>query len=254
MTTTLVVTAHPDPHAFTRQWAKATVDAATGLGDTVLVSDLAEMGFDAIESPRHYALDPATPFDVLKVQETASDQGALPGDVMIEIAKLERADRVVFHFPLWWFAPPAMLKGWFERVLAHGRTHSVDRRFDTGVFRGKRALFCVSTGANAVESGPDGKEGDTRLHLWPAAYALRYLGFDVLEPRLVHGVHGYATGTRLTDLESRLRQNLYYQREVMAGFDTLPVMRFNADSDFDAGRLRADAPSYSPFIRRMPSE
>lgn len=214
----------------------------------MLRSDLST--FDAIERPGLYD-DPLQPFDVLKQQEAASDSGSLPADVTEEIAKLEAADGVVFHFPLWWFAPPAILKGWFERVLAHGRTHDVDNRFDTGRFRGRSALFCVTTGANAVESGADGKEGDTRLHLWPAAYTLRYLGFDVLEPVLIHGVHGYHRDKRKTDMEARLREALSHQTKVMACWDDLPRMKFNADSDFDeAGRLKTDAPSFSPFIRR----
>jgi NAD(P)H dehydrogenase (quinone) len=206
------------------------------------------MGFDPVEAPQHY-VDPSDPFDVLKAQEQASAAGTLPADVEAEIAKLEAVDRVILHFPLWWFAPPAILKGWMERVLAHGRTHDVDNRFDTGRFRGRKVLFCVTTGARAAESGPDGKEGDTRLHLWPAAYTFRYLGFDVLEPVLVHGVHGYNRGERKAALEARLEAALAGQGELMRNFDRLPVMCFNSDGDFDAeGRLKSGAPSHLPFI------
>lgn len=166
-----------------------------------------------------------------------------------EIAKLEAADRVILHFPLWWFAPPAVLKGWMERVFAHGRTHDVDNRFDRGRFRGRKVLFCVTTGARAAESGPDGKEGDTRLHLWPAAYTFRYLGFEVLQPVLVHGVHGYNRGDRKAALEVRLAAALAGQAALMRDFDRLPTMTFNSDSDFDAeGRLKRGAPHHSPFI------
>jgi NAD(P)H dehydrogenase (quinone) len=250
VTTVLIVLAHPERRSFTGQWADATAEAAAAEGHKVLWSDLAGMGFDPVERASHYT-DADSPFDVLKMQERASAEGTLPADAEAEVAKLEAADRVIFHFPLWWFAPPAMLKGWFERVLAHGRTHDVDQRFDTGRFKGRKALFCVTTGAKATESGPDGKEGDTRLHLWPAAYTLRYLGYDVLEPVLVHGVHGYNKGDRRTAMEARLRAVLEAQAGLMAGFDDLPLLRFNADDDFDAdGRLKAEAPSYSPFIRR----
>ena len=247
MTTTLVVLAHPEPRSFCGQWAEATARAAEALGDTVLRSDLRH--FDPMERPAHYA-HAGDPFDVLKAQEQASVTGQLPPDVLAEVEKVEAADRIVFHFPLWWFAPPAMLKGWFERVLVHGRTHDVDNRFDTGRFRGRKALFCVTTGANDAESGADGKEGDTRLHLWPAAYTLRYLGFDVLAPVLVHGVHGYHRGDRLEALKARLRATLSAQAGLLEGFDTLRLMRFNADSDFEnEGRLKPGAPSHSPFIR-----
>ncbi len=213
----------------------------------MLRSDLHE--FDPIERASHYD-NPGAPFDVLQAQERASASGKLPSDVAGEVEKLEAADWIVFHFPLWWFAPPAMLNGWFERVFVHGRTHDVDHRFDTGRFRGKSALFCVTTGADAVESGPDGKEGNARLLLWPAAYALRYLGFDVLEPVLVHGVHSYHLGEQKAALEERLKCVLEGQTGLIAEFDGLPRMTFNADADFDdERRLRPCMPTYSPFIR-----
>ena len=248
MSTTLIVLAHPEPRSFCGQWAEATAQAIEAEGHTVLRSNL--YSFDPVERADHYA-DPGAPFDVLKAQEQASAAGCLPPDVVTEVEKVEAADRIIIHFPLWWFAPPAILKGWFERVLVHGRTHDVDHRFDRGRFRGRKVLFCVTTGADAVESGPDGKEGDTRLHLWPAAYTLRYLGFDILEPVLVHGAHGYHREDRKAALETRLQAVLAEQASVVADFDDRPCLPFNADTDFDAaGRLKPDAPSYSPFIRR----
>ena len=254
MTTTLVVLAHPDPRSFNAAWAQASVDACKALGDTVLVSDLVAMGFDAVERAAHYPAHPEDrPFDPLKAQETAAAQDAMPADVAAEIGKLRQADRVIFHFPIWWFAPPAVLKGWFDRVLAHGATHDVDNRFDRGQFRGRRALFCVTTGSRAEESAYNGKEGDVTMLLWPAAYTLRYLGFDVAVPEILHGVHGYHRDARLTALQDRLSQAIANQPTLIAGLPDRPLIAFNADTDFDAdGRLRPDAQSHSHFIRHRP--
>jgi len=253
MATTLIVLAHPEPRSFNGAWAGATRAACEAAGDTVLWSDLCAMGFDAVESARHYAQRGSGGFDPLKAQEAAAQTGGLPEDVAGEIAKLRQADRVVFHFPIWWFAPPAILKGWFDRVLVHGALHSVDQRFDAGQFRGRKALFCVTTGATEAESAFNGKEGDIQMLLWPAAHTLRYLGFSVLVPRVVHGVHGYFEGAEEDALRRRLRGVLDAQRDLMAGFEALPLMRFNADADFDAeGRLKPDRPSHSHFVRHAP--
>ncbi len=249
MATTLIVLAHPEPGSFNGAWAEATRTACEAVGDTVLISDLCAMGFDAVESARHYP-GWSGGFDPLKAQEAASEAGSLPVDVAAEVAKLRAADRVVFHFPLWWFAPPAVLKGWFDRVLVHGALHGVEARFDAGLCRGKTALFCVTTGATEAESAFDGKEGDVQMLLWPVAYTLRYLGFSVLVPRVVHGVHGYFEGVEEEALRRRLRGVLEAQKDVIARFDDLPRMQFNADDDFDTeGRLKPGRPSYSPFIR-----
>ena len=126
-------------------------------------------------------------------------------------------------------------------------------RFDKGQFRGRKALFCVTTGSSADESAHNGKEGDIRMLLWPMAYTLRYLGFSVVEPKIVHGVHGYHRDARKTALDARLREFLDSHATLIAAFDTLPLMPFNADTDFDAdGRLKSDAPSNSRFIRHEP--
>lgn len=253
MTTTLIVLAHPDRRSFNGAWAEATAKAAEAQGDTVLWSDLYEMNFHPAEAAARYDAWGDGQFDPLKAQEQRAEAGALPSEVATEITKVRAADRIVFHFPLWWFAPPAILKGWFDRALVHGALHSVDQRFDRGLCRGKSALFCVTTGARASESAHNGKEGDVQMLLWPSAYTLRYLGFDVLVPRVVPGVHGYFKGQERVDLEKRLQAVLDAQPDLIAGFDSLPRLSFNADDDFDAeGRLRADRPCHSPFIRHQP--
>ena len=253
MTTTLIVLAHPDPGSFNGAWAGASAQACRALGHDVLVSDLCAMGFDAVEGRPYfpgYAAD--RPFDPLMAQEEAAGTGTIPADVAGEIDKLQRADLVIFHFPLWWFAPPAVLKGWFDRVLLHGALHTVDRRFDSGSCRGKKALFCVTTGASAAESGPDGNGGDIDLLLWPTAYTLRYLGFAVYQPAPVHSVHGYFEGAEGQALRVRLAGVLKGQQALLGGLQNRPLMAFNADGDFGLdGRLRPDSPSHSPFIRHQ---
>ena len=253
MPTTLVVLAHPDRRSFNAAWANATAQAAEAAGHDLLWSDLYAMGFDAVEGPRHYRDWPeGLAFDPLKAQEGAAAAANLPPDVQAEIAKVRRADRIIYHFPIWWFSPPAILKGWFDRVFAHGALHRVDARFDAGLCADKKVLLCVTTGANEVESGYNGKEGDIQMLLWPVAYTLRYLGFNVLQHECVHGVHGYHEGQAKIDLQRRLQAVLTRQSQMIAQFDQHPCLPFNADSDFDKdGRLRADRPQHTAFIRHQ---
>lgn len=43
-----------------------------------------------------------------------------PGELADLHRRLAAADHLILVFPTWWFAAPAMLKGWFERVWSPG--------------------------------------------------------------------------------------------------------------------------------------
>ncbi len=250
MTTTLIVLAHPNRSSFNGTWAEASAAACKALGHKVLWSDLVEMGFDAVERAELYnGNGNCSDFDPLKAQEAGAKNGDIPDHVINEVDKLRKADQIIFHFPLWWFAPPAVLKGWFDRVLLHGDMHTVEERFDTGRCRDKTALFCVTTGATEAECGPSGKEGNVQLLLWPAAYTLRYLGIKILDPVVVSGVHGYHVGADRTELEQRLAGVLNDQADLIAEFERRSAIQFNMDQDFDSdGRLKSGSQSHNPFI------
>ena len=66
-------------------------------------------------------------------------------------------------------------------------------RYDTGACRGKRMIACISTGASRESCSFDGREGDTRLVIWPLLFPFRYIGFDVLEPVIMDGIGGVAS-------------------------------------------------------------
>lgn len=216
-------------------------------------SDLHKMGFDPVEKAAHYGADHSdAEFDPLKAQEASSKNGSLPRDVAQEVGKIKKADLIIFHFPIWWFAPPAMLKGWCDRVLANGEMHDVDNRFDDGLFRGKKVLFCTSTGSRASESSYNGKEGDIEMLLWPLAYTLRYLGFTVLKPEIIHGVHSYNEGKNEKTLETRLHAALNAHPHCIANLNARAEIPFNLDTEFDDnGKLRVDAKSHTQFIRHQ---
>ena len=99
----LVVVAHPDPASFNHALADAAARAAIALGHDVVVHDLHEERFDPVlprsELGRDAALTPA-------LRRHCDD--------------LARADGIVVVHPNWWGQPPAILKGWIDRVIRPG--------------------------------------------------------------------------------------------------------------------------------------
>lgn len=235
----LLLIAHPEPDSYNAQLRRIAMDVLARHG-TVEVSDLYAQAFDPAERAAHYPrpLDPRR-FDTQAEQRHACEQGSLPEDVAGELSRLRRADLLMLQFPLWWFGAPAMLKGWIDRVFVYGGMYSSRRRFDRGVCRGKRALLGVTVGSPAARCGADGIEGDTRVHLWPLLYSLRYVGFDVLEPLLLFGIHPPRADSDGAGQRRHLQQQADAYRRALEDLRQRPSIAFNAQDDWDAsGCLR----------------
>ncbi|GGY04992.1 NAD(P)H dehydrogenase [Litchfieldella qijiaojingensis] len=187
----LIVYSHPEPRSFNGALKDVAVETLQRLGHSVEVSDLYGEGFDPVERPEHFPERTAPhTFAALTEQRHAYNEGTLPADVQREIARLERADLVILQFPLWWHAQPAMLKGWFDRVMVYGGLYSGSLRYDRGYFRGTRAISSVTTGSPAPAFSRHGRGGDMATLMWPTHCSLYYLGLEVLPPQVTYGVQG----------------------------------------------------------------
>src|SRR5690348_9975968 len=140
-----IVLAHPEPRSYNAHLAEVARETLQAEGWGVTLSDLYAMGFDPCERAEHYAeRQQPQRFDVQAEQRHASDQQRVPAAVAEEIEKLDRADLLILQYPMWWHLPPAMLKGWYDRVLIYGEVYTSKKRFEHGRFRGKRALLSVT--------------------------------------------------------------------------------------------------------------
>lgn len=246
----LIVLAHPEKNSLNAQLAGAARERFACGGNTVEVLDLYEAGFDPLECGDHYGCRAnGAFFSALTEQRHASDTGTLPADVAGAIDQIDRADLVMFQFPLWWWSMPAILKGWIDRVFVWGGVYTSSMRYcDRGRFRGKRTFLSVTTGAPEPAFGPDGRAGNLDMILWPIHFGLSYVGFEVLPPLRSFGViSDSAQGSPISDGTSGYLDAL--NRHIDA-LESLEAIRFNTSADWDReGRLRPDAPSFSPFIR-----
>ena len=249
-----IVLAHPEAQSFNGQLAASTQQNLETHGWQVTLSDLYAMDFDPREGPRHYsARKDAAVFHAQTEQRFNADNGSLPPEIAAEAERLLGCDLLVVHFPLWWFGMPAILKGWMDRVFVYGHLYRSTRRYDRGFCAGKRMIACVTTGANQDACAHNGREGDTHLHLWPILFAFRYLGFEVYQPEVFHGVGGVAF---IEGHEGGLSTIETYRKrwaETLASLPARTKVPFNRDGDFDESkRLVPDAPVHSPFVRHDP--
>jgi NAD(P)H dehydrogenase (quinone) len=99
---TLVVHCHPDPESFTAAVRDRAIDVLRERGHEVRLTDLYAMRFNPVLSRREEArhLEPGP-------DPTVADHAA----------DLQWCQQLVLVYPTWWSGQPAMLKGWFDRVL-----------------------------------------------------------------------------------------------------------------------------------------
>ncbi|MFC0269134.1 NAD(P)H-dependent oxidoreductase [Kushneria aurantia] len=231
----LIVHCHPEPGSFN---AALTGDARETLeraGHSVDVADLYAEGFDPVERREHFddRLDPSR-FKPLDEQRHAVNHDRLAPQVVQDIERLKRADLVILQFPLWWHGPPAMLKGWFDRVFVYGGLYSGQRRFDRGPLSSRRALCSVTTGGPRETFSTYGRSGDITTFMWSLHCSLYYVGFDVLAPQIVYGVQGGGLSYEAEDdFQRRLEIARKEWRARLPALDDEAAIPFSGWQDWD---------------------
>lgn len=228
----LIVYAHPSAQSFNAALKSAAVEVLTAAGHEVVVSDLVAMNFKAVTDASDFAgIDPHGHFSVPDSQRAAFDSGTTVPDIVAEQAKVQAADLVLLHFPMWMYSVPAILKGWIERVMAPGFAHGPGHMFETGHMAGKRAMLCLTTNGRRAAFTEIGLHGSMELLLWPIHYALRFQGFDILPPFVAYDV------VRCGDEERTAIVAAFRAR--LAGIEAARPLKFHPRGDFAPdGRLK----------------
>jgi len=247
----LIVLAHPEPSSFNAQLAKLATTQLQEMGYEIEHSNLYAMRFDPSEGPHHYAPDLFDgPFDAQAHQRRASDLNRLPEIIQHELDKLEKCDLLILQYPMWWFAAPAILKGWIDRVFVYGRTYTGKKRYDRGLFKGKRAMLSVTFGGPEPTFAHNGRNGDIDLLLWPMNMNFHYLGYSVLPPFTAFGVEGGLKYSAPEVLVARLQAYKELYRQHLTSLPNMNPVPFNGWDDWDEnGRLKPGITGYSLFMR-----
>jgi putative NADPH-quinone reductase len=103
----LVVHAHPDPASFSAAVRDTAVSALERAGHQVRSIDLYAEQFDPVLSAAEREV-------YNEADPVLDDQVRAHGE------HVRWAEVLVFVYPTWWAGPPAILKGWLDRVLVSG--------------------------------------------------------------------------------------------------------------------------------------
>jgi len=143
----LLVIGHQRPGSFCHALAAAAREELSAAGHEVIYHDLYQEGFDPVlpqaEIPPHADVDPAV---------------RRHGD------ELAAADGYLVVHPNWWGQPPAILKGWIDRVFRQGIAYEFGEEGVIGHLGQKTAV--VITTSNTPRDTEQKLFGDPLENLW----------------------------------------------------------------------------------------
>lgn len=128
----LVILGHPSPDSLNAAIAERYVEAVQANHQEAILRDLYALDFD----PR------------LRESERFPGGGeALELDARVELELLQQCDVVVFVYPLWFGMPPAIIKGYIDRIFGAGFRLESLKRPEEKLMSGKH-LAVLSTSAS----------------------------------------------------------------------------------------------------------
>lgn len=148
----LVILAHPSQTSFNHAIARTCAGALREAGHEVIFHDLHAEGFDPI----------------IRDGECAR-RAILPAEVQRHCDELSQADAIIVVHPNWWGQPPAILKGWVDRVIRPGVAYEfLEGDKGEGVPRGllKAQWAIVFNTSNTAAAREEAIFGDPLETLW----------------------------------------------------------------------------------------
>lgn len=127
----LLILGHPDPSSFNHAVAARYVEVVQSNYQAVEVRDLYAIGFDPL---------------LKDIERPQRRPGISSPDVRHEIDLIERSNVITFVYPLWFGTPPAIIKGYIDRVFGAAFLLSdLERERTFGSFVGKPLCLFTSS-------------------------------------------------------------------------------------------------------------
>lgn len=189
---TLVVVAHPNPASFNKNGIVETVVSELKIKNhEVIVRDLYELNFNPVLSGIDFA---------------AFAEGKTPADIQTERDYISWATNIVLVYPVWWIGRPAIMQGYFDRVLGFNFAFTVDENGARGLLKNEKALVINTAGTPEFiyDAWPDSKSLISR----PVAEGvLGYCGITNVKQMTFFGIAGSTDEQRaqiLSEIKSEI--------------------------------------------------
>ena len=189
----LVILGHPDPNSLNHAIDSVVCDSLRNNGHSVLFHDLC-----------------AEKFDPFLPKEEIPENGIVPDSIQRYCEELRSADGIVIIHPNWWGQPPAILKGWIDRVIRPGIAYQFEEEdsgegIPIGLLKARAAV--VFNTSNTPDERENSTFGDPLEGIWKRCI------FDLCG---VHTFHRRTFNVVITSSPDQRRKWLNEAREIIA--------------------------------------
>ena len=147
-----LIIAHPNPQSFNHAIAQKVTEACQQLKHEIFYHDLYLEKFNPVATN----------------EETVSAD-SIPDDVQTYCTELEQSDNIIIIHPNWWGQPPAIIKGWVDRILRFGIAYRFEgKKGEIGTPVGlltNKSVIILNT-SNTPEEIEINEYHDPLEHLW----------------------------------------------------------------------------------------
>jgi len=113
----LIIYCHPSKKSYSYQILEQIKSVIEKEKWNIEISDLYAMNFQGDMTEQEYEREGFAKIEL-----------PIPEDVLVEHKKIEKADCIIFLYPVWWSDCPSKLKGWFDRVYSVG--YAYDHKYN----------------------------------------------------------------------------------------------------------------------------
>ena len=210
----LLYLSHPERKSFNGQAADRMVTHFKSKGHEVKFVDLYGIKFNPVGGREDFkSLQNDEKFDYQHEQRHAAEQHLYADDVQKEMDNLKWCDLAVFQFPLYWFSVPAMVKGYFDRILAYHWAYGGGKSLD-----GRKIFLSTTTGGSEKMYSKDGYWGltiDEFLMSFNIATA-KLIKMECLPTFVAYGVNfakNEEKAAMLDDLEAHIDKHILAEKD-----------------------------------------
>ena len=171
----LIILAHPNPGSFNHAISKTVEERLVQEGHVVRVRDLYQLGFEPLLSLEEW-------------KRYESQAGETPADVQAEQAEIQWANHLILIYPTWWWSPPAMMKGYLDRVFTPVFAFEADVEGIRGKLKDKKVSIIQTTGAEETFIKENGMDDSVKKLMGIGIFG--FCGMQVANHEFLMGISG----------------------------------------------------------------